>query len=397
MARSILCIIPARGGSKRLPRKNVLPLCGKPLIAYSIEHAVKSCLVTKTVVSTDDTEIAEVAKACGAEVVWRPQAISDDFSTSESALLHALEEVEKTGFKPELVVFLQCTSPIRDKNDIDRAIETLDREKADSLLSGVINTRYLWNQKGGAWTSINYDFKNRKRDQDLGVEMQENGSIYVFKPAVLRQHGNRLGGKIAMCEMDFWSSCQIDSAEDFSLCEWALSQKKRQEVLGYLPNQPKLIVSDFDGVMTDNKVFVAQDGTESVICTRSDSWGMTGLKKYPVKFVVLSTEANSVVKKRCDKLGIPCYQGSSDKLATLKQIAKDCDVPLAQMIYIGNDTNDLDCIQNVGCGVAVADSHPEILMAARVVLTSNGGQGAIRELCDLVMQKFDEGSDEPKN
>lgn len=221
---SILAIIPARAGSKGIPGKNIKLLAGKPLIAHSIEQACNSELVTRIVVSTDGDQIAQTARDFGAEVVMRPADISGDTATSESALIHVIDTLRDTeGYDPDLLVFLQCTAPIRQPNDIDRAIQTLRDQQADSLLSVVPSHRFLWGIREGTVKSLNYDFRSRPRRQDRESEYAENGSIYVLKPSILRQHQNRLGGKIALYEMNAWSAVDIDDPEDFDLCEWILN------------------------------------------------------------------------------------------------------------------------------------------------------------------------------
>jgi N-acylneuraminate cytidylyltransferase len=227
---SVLAIIPARGGSKRLPRKNVALVAGVPLIAHSVRHAIGARRVDATVVSTDDPEIAAIAAAEGAEVVDRPADLSSDGATSESALLHVLDSRRALGHEdPNLVVFLQCTSPIRRSADIDRAVEQLEEEGADSLMSACENTRFIWAVGTEGPRSLNYDYRNRRRDQELEPQFQENGSIYVVRPALLRATRNRLGGKIAIYAMDVWSSFQVDSPEDLELCDWILRGRIRRE------------------------------------------------------------------------------------------------------------------------------------------------------------------------
>jgi N-acylneuraminate cytidylyltransferase len=222
---NVLCIIPARGGSKRLPGKNIMPLAGKPLLAYSVEHAVNSGMVDRTVVSTDDPDIGATAEDFGAEVIVRPRELSIDTATSESALVHALDHVEQQGYETDLIVFLQCTSPVRRSDDIDKAIQTLLDSEADSLFSAALSWARIWRRSEEKFHPLNYDYKNRKREQESEDEFLENGSIYVFRPWVLREQNNRLGGKIAVYEMDFWASFQIDSQEDLDLCEWIIRQK----------------------------------------------------------------------------------------------------------------------------------------------------------------------------
>lgn len=221
----ILAIIPARGGSKGVAGKNIRPVAGKPLIAHTIEQAHQSALISRVIVSTDSPAIGAVANQYGAEVIWRPAEISHDTASSESALLHVLDYLaEQEQYNPTLVAFLQCTSPVRRPGDIDAAIQTLRNQQADSLLSVVPSHHWVWRiNHNGQLDSYNFDYRQRPRRQDRPTEYDENGSIYLFKPYILRQLNNRLGGKIAFYQMSEWSLVDIDTLHDFELCEWALS------------------------------------------------------------------------------------------------------------------------------------------------------------------------------
>ena len=187
---------------------------GKPLIAHSIEHALMARRVARTIVSTEDEEIAGVARAHGAEVFERPSALAADDATSESALLHVLDILEQEGDQPDLIVFLQCTSPARAQDDIDRAVGVLLDSEADSLLSACRFERYVWRMVDGTAQPINYDYRHRWRDQEFPPQFLENGSIYVTRRAILRETGNRLGGRIVVYEMPAERSFQIDYPED---------------------------------------------------------------------------------------------------------------------------------------------------------------------------------------
>jgi CMP-N,N'-diacetyllegionaminic acid synthase len=224
----ILALIPARGGSKGIPRKNLFPLAGRPLIVHTIEQALQSQQVSRVVVSTDDDEIARISRNAGAEVLARPPEISGDQASSESALLHALEALRTSeGYQPALVVFLQCTSPLRLEDDIDRAIETLRAEEADSLLSVSPSHKFLWARKDGVASPLNFDYRNRPRRQDMAKQYVENGSIYVFKTKVLLDTGNRLGGKISLYVMDEDASLDIDSPVDMKIAEMLMLERQR--------------------------------------------------------------------------------------------------------------------------------------------------------------------------
>jgi N-acylneuraminate cytidylyltransferase len=217
--KQIIAVIPARGGSKRVPRKNLLPLRGKPLIAHTIEHAKHSRLVNRIIVSTDDNEISDVAIQYGAEVIKRPPELSGDTASSEVALVHVVDWLaEKEKYEPDILVFLQCTSPIRKESDIDNAITVLLENNADSLFSACRFNKYIWQMRNGEVSPINYDYRHRWREQDFPHQVQENGSIFVFKTSILKELSNRLGGKIAVYEMDELRSIQIDSNEDIMLC-----------------------------------------------------------------------------------------------------------------------------------------------------------------------------------
>lgn len=384
----ILAIIPARGGSKGVARKNIRLLAGKPLIAHTIEHSLQSRLVNRTVVSTDNAEITKVAKQYGAEVVLRPPELATDTAGSEPALLHALSFLEQTeGYKPSLVVFLQATSPLRQPDDIDNAIETLNASKADSLFSCCSSHNFYWRQENDQVVSVNYDYRNRSRRQDFAQEYIENGSIYVTKNAILKQYKNRLEGKIALYEMSQLDSFQIDDEEDYLLLEQLFALRRWTPLIEKL-KRTALLALDFDGVLTDNRVLVSEDGKESVFCHRGDGLGIERLKKAGIPAVVISKETNPVVTARCKKLDIPCYQNAGDKLPILEQIVKEYDIELKNMVYVGNDINDTDCIGVVGVGVAVADAYPKVIVAADIVLKNNGGHGAVREICDLILQSI---------
>jgi len=386
----ICAIIPARGGSKGVPQKNIRLLASKPLVAYSIEHALRARQVSRTIVSTDDDEIAKVARQYSAEVVMRPPELATDTASSEPVLLHVLsflEQVEE--YTPSLVVFLQPTSPLRQPDDIDNAINTLNAAGADSLFSCCRSHNFYWRLEDGQPVSLNYDYRNRPRRQDFTPEYIENGSIYVMKTEILKRYRNRLGGRIAFYEMSPLNSFQIDTEDDFLLVEQLFALQHRSSAVKKLKGA-ELLVLDFDGVLTDNRVLVSQDGIESVMCHRGDGLSIEQLRQTGMPVVVISKEPNPVVSARCHKLGIPCFQNATDKLTVLKQVAKAHNVDLNKVVYVGNDVNDVTCIEAVGVGVAVGDAHPGVSVAADIVLKNSGGYGAVHEICDLILESINQ-------
>jgi YrbI family 3-deoxy-D-manno-octulosonate 8-phosphate phosphatase len=153
-----------------------------------------------------------------------------------------------------------------------------------------------------------------------------------------------------------------------------------------LPDRIGAVVFDFDGVFTDNRVLVGEDGRESVSCNRGDGLGLDYLRATGLPLLVLSTERNAVVAARCEKLQLECRQGLRDKGAALKDFAAERDIPLSSIVYVGNDLNDRECLSAAGCGILVADAHPLVREFAAITLTRRGGEGAVREVCDLIVQ-----------
>jgi YrbI family 3-deoxy-D-manno-octulosonate 8-phosphate phosphatase len=380
-----VAIIPARGGSKGIPRKNISVVAGKPLVAYTIEHAKATPAIDRVVVSTDTPDIAAVATRYGAEVVWRPAEISGDGASSESAMLHALDELAvRDGYRPDLVVLLQATSPVRHAQDVQRAIDMLTTQGADSLFSACVLHGFLWRENGEGVSSISYDYRARRPRQELAQDLVENGSIYVTRHDLLRATGNRLGGRIAVYRMDPLDSFQVDQPPDLAIVERVLRWRGHAASPLHLVDVD-LLVLDFDGVMTDDRVLVDQHGTEAVWCHRGDGWGIARLRDAGVGIVVLSTEANPVVGVRCRKLRIDAVQACDDKLSTLQQLASARRVPSSRIAYVGNDVNDLACLQWVGMPIAVADAAPDVRAACRYVTSRAGGRGAVREVADWIL------------
>lgn len=223
--KKCVAIIPARGASKSIPGKNIIDFCGKPLIAWTIEQALESSHIDEVYVTSDDKEILDIAAEYGAKIIKRPSELATDISTSEDALLHAITEIENDK-EIELVTFFQATSPLREIDDINMAIERFFSEGADSLFSAtLLNDFYAWEPDANGLRSITFDYKKRTRRQDNKPYYLENGSIYIFKPKIIKQYKNRLGGKIALYHMPFWKSYEINNPEDTEICKYYMKNK----------------------------------------------------------------------------------------------------------------------------------------------------------------------------
>jgi YrbI family 3-deoxy-D-manno-octulosonate 8-phosphate phosphatase len=399
----VLAVIPARGGSKGIPRKNVRPFCGYPLIAWSIAAAMQAETVTRTLVSTDDQEIAAIAAEFGAEVPFlRPAELAEDTTTDLPVFHQALQWLaDHERYRPEVVVQLRPTSPIRPYRCVDDAVQVLlDHPDADSvrgLVPAGQNPHKMWRldpQSGRMIPLLSVmgisEPYNAPR-QVLPPIYWQTGHIDAIRTATILEKGSMTGTAIFPLIIDPRYTVDLDTPNDWAKAEWVVSFGGLECVSPGAPRRPmpariKLVILDFDGVLTDNRVWTDQDGKESVASNRSDSEGLSRLRASGVEALVLSKEVNPVVASRCRKLKLPFLQGIEDKGSALENVLKEHGLSPQQVAYLGNDTNDLPCFQLVGWAVAVADAHLEVKRQADFVLMHNGGQGAVRELCDLILE-----------
>lgn len=399
----VLAVIPARGGSKGIPRKNIRDFAGHPLIAYSIEAGLQAKTVTRTIVTTDDAEIAEVARRCGAEIPFmRPAELAQDHTLDLPVFQHVLEWLEQNeGYRPDVVVQLRPTSPIRPPTLVDEAVCLLLDTPGAHSVRGVVpagqNPHKMWRidpQTGRMVPLLTVEGVaepyNAPR-QVLPPVFWQTGHIDAIRPEVIRA-GTMSGEVILPVMIDPQYTVDIDTPKDWARYEWLVWHSGLEMVTpGHrrrpLPEQVDMVIFDFDGVMTDNRVWVDQDGRESVAANRSDGLGISVMRKAGIPVMVLSTEKNPVVTARCRKMNIPVLQGQDDKASALRALFQEKQLDPRNVVYVGNDTNDLPCFPLVACAVAVADAQPEVLRQADLVLSQRGGHGAVRELCDLLIQR----------
>lgn len=402
----VLAIIPARGGSKGIPRKNIKNFAGYPLIAYSIVAAKQASLVTRVIVSTEDEEIVDIALQYGAETPFRrPIDLAQDETSDLPVFAHALNWLDKNeGYHPELVVQLRPTSPVRPIGCVDDAIKILmNHPNADSV-RGVVpagqNPYKMWRIDEKIDRMIPLlkideikEAYNAPR-QKLPLIWWQTGHIDVIRTQTILRKNSMSGEVILPCRIDSRFTIDIDNPSDWIKAEWLVlfgkldmvdpaSQRRK------FPEKLRLLVMDFDGVLTDNRVWVDEKGHERIAASRADSMGLDLLRKQTrIEPMVLSTEVNPVVTARCRKLNLQVIQGVADKAAVLKDTLAEKKVKPENVMYVGNDVNDLPCFPLVGCAVVPADAEPRVLRSSDLVLQHNGGHGAVRELCDLLLQQY---------
>ncbi|MBD9541583.1 acylneuraminate cytidylyltransferase [Ensifer sp. ENS04] len=381
----VVAVIPARGGSVGLPGKNIKPLNGVPLVGRAVLAAVGSEYVSGVYVSSDSTEILGVAEKFGAVGVRRPAEISGSTASSESALIHALQEVvSMSGKMPDMLVFLQCTSPFTTSEQIDAVVSKLVEDEATSAFSAIEDHGFIWQiaEDGTAAGVTHDDMKPRQRRQDMKPRYRESGAIYAMRVPEFLERGNRFCGKTVLVPVEM-PPIEIDTPEDWALAE---AYARAYDPHRLSPkNKIKALITDFDGVHTDDSVIVNQDGSEAVRCSRSDGMGIEILRNRGLKMLILSREQNPVVKARAAKLQMDVLHHIRDKLPALDAWRCEHHLDWAEIAYIGNDINDLDCMKVCGMSFAPSDAHPETKAISTMVLQRSGGNGALRELSEYLI------------
>ncbi|AWT45105.1 MULTISPECIES: acylneuraminate cytidylyltransferase [Streptomyces] len=396
--RRVLAVIPARGGSKGVPAKNLAPVGGVPLVARAVRECLAARLVTDVVVSTDDQAIAAAAREAGAEVVLRPAAIAGDTATSEAAVLHALDAHEALHGAPvDAVLLVQCTSPFLVREDVDGVAAAVVENGADTAVTVAPFHGFVWREdeagaadggvaSGVGGVGVNHDKSFRPRRQDRPQDLLETGAAYAMDAAGFRAHGHRFFGRTELVRTDPARVLEIDDPHDLARAR-ALAPLLDVARPGALPAYDDIdaVVLDFDGTQTDDRVLIDADGREFVSVHRGDGLGIAALRDSGLKMLILSTEQNPVVAARARKLRLPVLHGIDRKDLALKQWCEEQGIAPERVLYVGNDVNDLPCFALVGWPVAVASAHDVVRGAARAVTTVPGGDGAIREIASWIL------------
>ncbi len=404
----VLALIPARGGSKGIPRKNIRDFAGAPLIAYSIAAGLQAQHVTRVIVSTDDEEIATIAREWGAETPFlRPAELAQDDTTDLPVFQQALTWLaEHEAYTPDFVVQLRPTSPVRPVGLIDEAIELMLTNPQADCVRGVVpsgqNPFKMWQIEPDSRQLrplLNLPGMQEPYNaprQELPKTYWQTGHVDVIRTSTILEKGSLTGDVILPVLIDPRYTVDIDTPADMARYAQLMQNPELHPVdplknRRSFPTQPKLLVMDFDGVFTDDTVITDQDGRESVICSRSDGFGLDMLRQQgKVHAMILSREENPVVSARARKLKLEVYQGVQDKAQAIQQLIKERNLTRADVIYIGNDLNDLPALPYVGYFACPQDAHTEVVRRADLVLSKPGGHGAIRELIEIILRSKNE-------
>jgi N-acylneuraminate cytidylyltransferase len=367
-------IIPARGGSKGVPGKNIKEIAGFPLIYWSIQAAKNSKLHTEFYISTEDKEIARVAESYGAKVLWRPEELSKDDSTTISVLQNVVERVDC-----DAIVVLQPTSPLRDDDSIDKCITEYTNGNYDTLATGF-------------YTKIQeYASHNNMRRQDIKGFFYDDGNIYIIDKDIIKQ-GRWSGDNICRYVLSEEYNYEIDTPLDFEILQFLLRKRvnegKQSVDYSSIIKSIKLLVMDVDGVLTDAGMYYSENGDEQKKFNTRDGKGIELVRNIGIKTAIITSENTNIVARRAEKLKVDyLYQGAKDKLPLLMEILEKENIGLNNVAYIGDDINDLNVLKSVGFPVTPNDGVDENKEVALFVTKTNGGYGAVRELCNLIIDK----------
>ncbi|MET7958347.1 acylneuraminate cytidylyltransferase, partial [Streptomyces sp. NPDC005317] len=351
---TVLAVIPARGGSKGVPAKNLARVGGVPLVARAVRACLASPEVTDVVVTTDDPAIAAAAGAAGEALgedarlhcVQRPAAIAGDTATSEDAVLHALHTYESAahGRKADVVLLVQCTSPFITREDIDGVAAAVARDGADTAVTVAPFHGFVWRDGSAVEDDtygVNHDKAVRPRRQDRPQDYLETGAAYAMDVEGFRTHRHRFFGHTALVRTDPARVLEVDDPHDLARAR-ALAP-----LLDPSPYPTRTdvdaVVLDFDGTQTDDRVLIDSDGREIVAVHRGDGLGIAALRRAGLPVLILSTEQNPVVAARARKLQVPVLHGIDRKDLALKQWCEEQSVAPDRVLYVGNDVNDLAC------------------------------------------------------
>jgi len=380
-----IAFIPARCGSKSIPFKNIKEFCGKPLVYWNLKALEKSANIDKIYVATDCKEIRDIVnnfRFSKVKVYNRDKENAIDTASTESVML---EFISKNKFNDNDLFFLvQATSPLTQTQDFDMALEKLQNEKANSLLTCVRTKRFFWNENG---IPINYDYKNRPRRQDFDGMLMENGAFYINSIQNILKDKNRLSGKIAIYEMPEYTAIEIDEEDDWIIAEklmqkYILQPKKSSKKI-------KLFLSDVDGTLTDAGMYYGQNGEEFKKFNTHDGKGFELLRKAGIKTGIITSENTKIVENRAKKMKIDyLYQGleHKGKLEVAKEICKKENITLDEVAYIGDDVNCKELLENVGFKACPSNALDEIKQIQNIIkLSKKGGDGAAREFINKIL------------
>lgn len=390
-----VAFIPVRGGSKSIPLKNIKPLCGKPLVYWTIAAACGCEYIDKVYVATDSEKIAETVNLIKQseenilfnkiEVIGRSSESASDTASTESAMI---EFAVKYDFQN--IVLVQATSPLLLTEDLNRGFELFQKEDIDSVLSAVPQKRFNWEvEHEGYARALNYDIFHRPRRQEFKGYYVENGAFYITSKSRLLESQNRISGRIAVCEMSENSFFEIDEPSDWVIIEDLLKERIcKQRVKGQ--KKIRMFLTDCDGCLTDGGMYYTEYGDEIKKFHTQDGMGFELLKQRGIICGIITGENTNLVRKRAEKLELNILKmGVKDKIAVMKQLCKEYKISFEEVAYVGDDINDLELLSQVGFSASVPNAVEKVKNKVDFVSKRSGGNGAVREIIDYILDNLE--------
>jgi N-acylneuraminate cytidylyltransferase len=371
-----ILIIPARGGSKGIPKKNLRTVNGISLVERALRSALKSN-VDQVIVSTDDKEISEIAIKYGAVLHNRSAENSGDSTSTESVLLEVIDKFENNWPSGTVVGFIQATSPFVSSKTVNECFELA--EQGYSSFSAKNFHGFVW-EKIGKWTPVNHPFGHRPRRQDLNEKVVETGAIYCFPLKQFKEKKYRFCSEPKPVLVDNTTGIEIDEISELELANLLATQYESIDFEFNDSKLPKIIFTDFDGCLTDDKVKVNIFGKESVKANRKDGLAVKRLEKLGIKVVITTSETNEVVATRAKKMKIEALRGLLNKKDSISTYLEKASLSWDDAWYLGNDVNDLEPMQKVALSFCPLDASVEVFKIADVVLSRRGGEGVLAEI-----------------
>ena len=378
---SVIAFIPARGGSKSIPKKNIKSFCGKPLIFWNLQELQKS-VVKEIIVATDNEEIKDIVNSFNFSKVKlynRNSKNSEDTSSTESVMLEYISQSNLSD--ADTFMLVQATSPFTQASDFNEALSLF--KDYDSVLSCCESKRFSW--KDGK--ALNYDIYNRPRRQDFKGTMIENGAFYISSVSAIKETKNRISGAIGVYQMPEYTYTEIDEHEDWIVAE---SLMKRFVLKNKLHDfsKIKLFLSDVDGVLTDAGMYYTESGDEFKKFSTYDGMGFQLLQKTGVKVGIITSEDRDLNRRRAKKLGLDFdFHGAKDKLQIVKDLCEKENVSLDEIAYVGDDVNCFALLSNIGFAACPNNAVEKIKLIPNIIqLEKNGGEGVVREFIELILE-----------
>ena len=380
---SVIAFIPARGGSKSIPGKNIKNFCGKPLIYWNLLALEKSELIDEVVVATDSEKIfkkVEEFNFSKVKLYKRSAENAQDHSTSEAIMLEYINYAKLAS--SDIFMLVQATSPFTRTEDFNNGLNLMN--KHDTVFACAKIKRFIWDKEG---IPLNYDHNNRPRRQDFDGTFMENGAFCISSVSDIINHNNRISGNIGICEMAEYTFVEIDEVEDWIMAE-QLFMKNHASEYKFNFNKIKLFLSDVDGVLTDAGMYYTENGDEFKKFSTYDGMGFQLLQKTGVKVGILTTEDRELNKRRAKKLGLDFdFHGAKDKLQIVKNLCIKENITLDEVAYIGDDVNCFSLLTHVGIAACPNNAVDKIKAIPNIIqLNKNGGDGVVREFIELILK-----------